>query len=83
MTIFLLPFYGIYPGFSKVAVMILSVLISRLIEARAIPCPGEIRPTVIDKIQPIELIGSKLRDRIYVVVEAVDFNLQLLYTLNL
>ena len=62
--------------------MILSVLISRLVEARAIPCPGEIRPMVIDKIQPIGLIRSKLRDRIYV-VEAVDFNLQLLYTLNL
>jgi len=51
-----------------------------------IPCPGEIRPTVIDKIQPIESIGSigsRLRDRIYVVVEAVGFNIQLLYMLNL
>ena len=40
----------------------------------------------VDKIQPIESIGSigsRLRDRIYVVVEAVDFNIQLLYTLNL
>ena len=46
------------------------------------PCPGEIRPTVIDEIQPIESIGSRLRNRIYVVVEAVDFNIQLLYTLN-
>ena len=39
-----------------------------------------------DKIQPIESIGSigsRLRDRIYAVVEAVDFNIQLLYTLNL
>jgi len=27
-----------------------------------IPSAGEIRPTVIDKIQPIESIGSRLRD---------------------
>jgi len=50
---------------------------------RTTPCPGEIRPTVIDKIQPIESIESRLRDRSYVVVEAVDFNIQSLYTLNL
>ena len=27
-----------------------------------IPSAGEIRPTVLDKIQPIESIGSRLRD---------------------
>jgi hypothetical protein len=50
-----------------------------------IPCTGEIRPTVIDKIQPIESIGSigsRLRENLRG-VEAVDFNIQLLYTLNL
>jgi hypothetical protein len=48
-----------------------------------IPSAGEIRPTVIDKIQLVESIGSGLRDSNLRVVEAVDFNIQLLYTLNL
>ena len=29
---------------------------------RLIPCPGEMCPTVIDKSQPIESIGPRLRD---------------------
>ena len=36
-----------------------------------ISCAGEIRPTVIDKIQLIGSIGSRLRDQIYVAIEAV------------
>ena len=38
---------------------------------------------VFRKIQPIELIGSRLRDRIYVVTEAANSNMYLLYTLNI
>ena len=48
-----------------------------------IPCNRVIRPTVVDKNWPIESIGLGLRDEKYKVVELVDFNIQLLYTLNL
>jgi hypothetical protein len=48
-----------------------------------IPSPGGMRPTDIDKSWPIGSIGSRLRDQICELVELVDFNIQLLYTLNL
>ena len=49
----------------------------------AIPSAGKFSPTVIDKSQPIESIGSRLRDEKYEVVEPINFYTQLLYTLNL
>ena len=36
---------------------------------------GAFRPTVIDKNWPIELIGSKLCDEKYEVVESADFHI--------
>ena len=48
-----------------------------------IPSAGKFSPTVIDKSQPIESMGSRLRDEKYEVIEGVDFPIQLLYTLNL
>jgi len=48
-----------------------------------IPSPGRMGPTVIDKNQPIESIRLRLRDEKCEVVEAVNFDIQLLYTLNL
>jgi len=44
----------------------------------AIARTGIIRPTVIDKNWPIGLIGSRLRDEKYEVVESADFHIQLL-----
>jgi len=44
---------------------------------------GTFGPTVIDKSWLIESIGSRLRDEKYQVEEAVNFHVQLLYTLNL
>ena len=48
-----------------------------------IPSNGTIRPTVIDKDLANRINRIRLRDQDYNIIEAVDFFIQLLYTLNL
>ena len=47
-----------------------------------IPSNGTIRPTVIDKDLANRINRIRLRDQDYNIIEAVDFLIQLLYTLN-